>query len=99
MVIAFSIVVNNCVQLARIPSEEVEARDNQLFSLYLVVPFIGTACALLVHNWSAEAQLCNFVFENMLRPHVDRTDRWIYYGLRRIWLHLSRTRQERKFPP
>jgi UDP-N-acetylglucosamine--dolichyl-phosphate N-acetylglucosaminephosphotransferase len=51
VVIAFSIVVNNCVQLARIPSEEVEARDNQLFSLYLVVPFIGTACALLVHNW------------------------------------------------
>jgi len=49
VVIAVTIAVNNCIQLWRWP--EGSLHDNNLFSLCLIVPFIGASAALLVQNW------------------------------------------------
>jgi len=49
VVIAATILLNNAIQLWRWP--EGPLHDNNLFSLYLVLPFFATSCALLKHNW------------------------------------------------
>ncbi|RDL33661.1 Uncharacterized protein BP5553_08029 [Venustampulla echinocandica] len=49
LVIAFLLVVNDCYYLlAPYPHP---ATDSHLFSLYMLLPFIGVSLALLVHNW------------------------------------------------
>ena len=49
VVIAATVLVNNAIQLWRWP--EGPLHDNNLFSLYLVLPFLGCSLALLRHNW------------------------------------------------
>jgi len=49
VVIALTIATNNVIQLVRWP--EGPLHDNNLFSLALILPFIGASSALLVHNW------------------------------------------------
>ena len=51
VVIAVTIAVNNCIQLHRWPSPTSALHQNNLFSLSLILPFIGCSLALLVHNW------------------------------------------------
>jgi len=49
VVIAATVLVNNAIQLYRWP--EGPLHDNNLFSLYLMVPFFFCSLALLRHNW------------------------------------------------
>lgn len=49
VVVAATIVVNNIIQLCRWP--EGPLHDNNLFSLYLVLPFLGCSLGLLYLNW------------------------------------------------
>ena len=49
VVIAATVLVNNAIQLWRWPDGPLH--DNNLFSLYLVLPFFGCSLALLKHNW------------------------------------------------
>ena len=49
VVIGATVLVNNAIQLWRWP--EGPLHDNNLFSLYLMLPFLGTSLALLRHNW------------------------------------------------
>lgn len=49
MVIALTVVANNLVQVWRWPDGPL--RENNLFSLYLMLPFIGCSAALMQHNW------------------------------------------------
>ena len=44
-----TVLVNNAIQICRWP--EGPLHDNNLFSLYLVLPFLGCSLALLKHNW------------------------------------------------
>lgn len=49
VVIAATVLINNSIQLWRWP--EGPLHDNNLFSLYLVLPFLGVSLALLKLNW------------------------------------------------
>ena len=49
VVIAGTVLLNNAIQLWRWP--EGPLHDNNLFSLYLVLPFFGCSLALMQHNW------------------------------------------------
>ena len=49
VVIAATMLINNAIQLCRWP--EGPLHDNNLFSLYLTLPFLGVSLALLRHNW------------------------------------------------
>jgi UDP-N-acetylglucosamine--dolichyl-phosphate N-acetylglucosaminephosphotransferase len=49
VIIAATVLLNNAIQLWRWP--EGPLHDNNLFSLYLVLPFLGCSMALLRHNW------------------------------------------------
>ena len=49
VVIAATVIVNNLIQLWRWPSGPLH--DNNLFSLYLMLPFLGCSVALMQHNW------------------------------------------------
>jgi len=49
VVIGVTILVNNLIQLYRWPDGPLH--DNNLFSLYLVLPFVGVSSALMKHNW------------------------------------------------
>ena len=49
VVIAGTVLLNNAIQLWRWP--EGPLHDNNLFSLYLVLPFFGSSLALMQHNW------------------------------------------------
>ena len=49
IVIALTVVANNLVQLWRWPDGPLH--ENNLFSLYLMLPFIGCSAALMQHNW------------------------------------------------
>jgi UDP-N-acetylglucosamine--dolichyl-phosphate N-acetylglucosaminephosphotransferase len=49
VVIGATVAVNNCIQLCR--WSEGPLHDNNLFSLYLILPFLGVSVGLLVHNW------------------------------------------------
>ena len=49
IVIGLTVVANNLVQLWRWPDGPLH--ENNLFSLYLMLPFIGCSAALLQHNW------------------------------------------------
>lgn len=51
VVIATSVLVMNIVQLHRIPEEFTEYRDNQIQSLFLMIPFLAVSVALLRLNW------------------------------------------------
>lgn len=53
LVIGASILVNNVVQLNRLESSE--GRENQLFSLAFMIPFVATTAALTYHNWYPSA--------------------------------------------
>lgn len=49
LVIAFLLVLNDCYYLL-VPYPH-PATDSHLFSLYMLLPFIGVSLALLMHNW------------------------------------------------
>jgi len=49
VVIAATVLVNNAIQLHRWPDGPLH--DNNLFSLYLVLPFFAVSLGLLKHNW------------------------------------------------
>ena len=49
IVIGLTVVANNLVQLWRWPDGPLH--ENNLFSLYLMLPFIGCSAALMQHNW------------------------------------------------
>ena len=49
VVIAATILLNNAIQLYRWPDGPLH--DNNLFSLYLLLPFLGSSLALMRHNW------------------------------------------------
>lgn len=49
VVIGATVAVNNLIQVWRFP--EGTLHDNNLFSLYLMVPFLGCSIALMQHNW------------------------------------------------
>lgn len=49
LVIAFLLVINDCLYLL-VPYPH-PATDSHLFSLYLILPFIGVSLALWWHNW------------------------------------------------
>ncbi|KAI9761110.1 MAG: epoxide hydrolase, soluble (sEH) [Chaenotheca gracillima] len=51
LVIAILIALNDCLYLAPITPYPHPATDSHLFSLYLLLPFIGVSLALLCHNW------------------------------------------------
>lgn len=50
LVVAFLIVLNDVLYLSFTPYPH-PATDSHLFSLYLLLPFIGVSLALLKHNW------------------------------------------------
>jgi len=49
VVIAATVIVNNIIQLYRWPSGDLH--DNNLFSLYMTLPFLGCSLATLRLNW------------------------------------------------
>jgi UDP-N-acetylglucosamine--dolichyl-phosphate N-acetylglucosaminephosphotransferase len=51
VVIAVLIVVNDMLYLSPFTPYPHPATDSHLFSLYLLLPFIGVSLALLMHNW------------------------------------------------
>ena len=51
IVIAFLILLNDSLYLFPSTSNPHPATDSHLFSLYLLLPFIGVSFALLWHNW------------------------------------------------
>ncbi|KAI9821260.1 MAG: tunicamycin resistance protein [Pycnora praestabilis] len=51
LVIAFLLVLNDILYLAPITPYPHPATDSHLFSLYLLLPFIGVSVALWCHNW------------------------------------------------
>ncbi|KAI9840429.1 MAG: tunicamycin resistance protein [Thelocarpon superellum] len=51
LVIAFLLIVNDLLYLAPITPYPHPATDSHLFSLYLLLPFIGVSLALWWHNW------------------------------------------------
>lgn len=52
LVIAISILINNVIQLAG------DCSENHKFSIYFILPFIGTTIALLQENWCASLACC-----------------------------------------
>ncbi|USP73530.1 hypothetical protein yc1106_00804 [Curvularia clavata] len=51
VVIALLIVINDTLYLSPFTPYPHPATDSHLFSLYLLLPFIGVSLALLMHNW------------------------------------------------
>jgi UDP-N-acetylglucosamine--dolichyl-phosphate N-acetylglucosaminephosphotransferase len=51
IVIALLIVMNDVLYLSPFTPYPHPATDSHLFSLYLLLPFIGVSTALLMHNW------------------------------------------------
>jgi UDP-N-acetylglucosamine--dolichyl-phosphate N-acetylglucosaminephosphotransferase len=51
IVIAVLIVVNDCLYISPRLQQPHPAADSHLFSIYLLMPFIGVSLALLKHNW------------------------------------------------
>jgi UDP-N-acetylglucosamine--dolichyl-phosphate N-acetylglucosaminephosphotransferase len=51
LVIGLSIMLNNCIQLVRLEGNQEDRRWNNLFSIYILLPFIGTSAALCYWNW------------------------------------------------
>lgn len=51
LVIAFLLLTNDVLYLAPIASYPHPATDSHLFSIYLLLPFIGVSSALWWHNW------------------------------------------------
>ena len=51
IVIAVLIVGNDMLYLSPFTTYPHPATDSHLFSLYLLLPFIGVSLALLMHNW------------------------------------------------
>ena len=51
VVIAVLIVINDMLYLSPFAPYPHPAADSHLFSLYLLLPFIGVSVALLMHNW------------------------------------------------
>jgi UDP-N-acetylglucosamine--dolichyl-phosphate N-acetylglucosaminephosphotransferase len=51
LVIAFLIVLNDALYLSPFTPYPHPATDSHLFSLYLLLPFIGVSWALWAHNW------------------------------------------------
>ena len=51
LVIALLLLVNDALYLAPITPYPHPATDSHLFSIYLLLPFIGVSSALLCHNW------------------------------------------------
>lgn len=51
LVIALLIVFNDALYLSPFTPYPHPATDSHLFSLYLLLPFIGVSAALLMHNW------------------------------------------------
>lgn len=54
-VIALSIVLHNCLQilfLLKDASVSAAEAENHLFSLFLIIPFLGVSAGLLFYNWS-----------------------------------------------
>lgn len=51
LVIAFLLVINDSLYLAPLTPYLHPATDSHLFSLYLLLPFIGVSLALWWHNW------------------------------------------------
>ncbi len=51
LVIAFLIVLNDMLYILPIVHQPHPAADSHLFSIYLLLPFIGVSLALLKHNW------------------------------------------------
>ena len=51
LVIAVLIVLNDALYLSPFTPYPHPATDSHLFSLYLLLPFIGVSIALLMHNW------------------------------------------------
>jgi UDP-N-acetylglucosamine--dolichyl-phosphate N-acetylglucosaminephosphotransferase len=51
IVIAVLIMLNDMLYLAPFTPYPHPATDSHLFSLYLLIPFVGVSCALLYHNW------------------------------------------------
>jgi UDP-N-acetylglucosamine--dolichyl-phosphate N-acetylglucosaminephosphotransferase len=51
LVIATLIVLNDCLYLSPNVQQPHPAADSHLFSIYLLLPFIGVSLALLRHNW------------------------------------------------
>lgn len=51
VVIASLIVLNDCLYISPRLQQPHPAADSHLFSIYLLLPFIGVSLALLKHNW------------------------------------------------
>ncbi|KAG8531647.1 uncharacterized protein KY384_003278 [Bacidia gigantensis] len=51
IIIAVLLLINDMVSLSKIPGTAHPATDLHLFSIYLLLPFIGASLALLRHNW------------------------------------------------
>ncbi len=51
LVIAFLLVINDTLFLAPFTPYPHPATDSHMFSLYLLLPFIGVSAALWAHNW------------------------------------------------
>jgi UDP-N-acetylglucosamine--dolichyl-phosphate N-acetylglucosaminephosphotransferase len=51
IIIAFLILLNDILYLLPMTPYPHPATDSHLFSVYLLLPFIGVSAALLVHNW------------------------------------------------
>ena len=51
LVIAFLLIINDFLYLAPFTVYPHPATDSHLFSLYLLLPFIGVSTALWMHNW------------------------------------------------
>ncbi|KAI9774557.1 MAG: tunicamycin resistance protein [Geoglossum simile] len=51
IVIAFLVVLNDSLYLSPFTPYPHPATDSHLFSIYLLLPFIGVSLALLLHNW------------------------------------------------
>jgi UDP-N-acetylglucosamine--dolichyl-phosphate N-acetylglucosaminephosphotransferase len=51
LVVAVLIVMNDVLYLSPFTAYPHPATDSHLFSLYLLLPFIGVSTALLMHNW------------------------------------------------
>ena len=60
LVLAVSLLVNNIVQLIRLPDDYSVGRDRHMFSLFLLLPFISTTLGLLKYNWYPSQVLWNF---------------------------------------
>ena len=51
LVIALLLLINDALYLAPMTTYPHPATDSHLFSIYLLLPFVGVSLALLLHNW------------------------------------------------